>query len=155
MIDPHILFSAASMVALLAWVPLLLSLFVPALRRWTWTMTGLVIPGIIAMAYVLLIATGIKEVGGTDFGSLPEIRRVFANDAALAAGWLHYLAFDTVVGTWIARDGTGRGIAPLLLLPCALLTFLFGPAGLLLYLLVRLIHRGRPAAALDPMPERS
>lgn len=143
MIDPNTAFSLASLIALIAWIPLLLSLFVPAMRRWTWTATGLVVPGIIAIAYVVLIAAGIGGVGGTDFGSLPEIRRVFANDAALAGGWLHYLAFDMVVGTWIARDGTRRGVPAWLLLPCALLTFLFGPAGFLLYLIARTLPRPR------------
>ena len=145
MINPHAAFRIASLVALLAWLPLAASPFLPAIRGWTWRLTGLVVPGLIAIAYVALIATGIGEVGGTDFGSLPEIRRLFANDAALAAGWLHYLAFDMVVGTWVARDGTARGIPALLLLPCLVLTFLFGPAGLLLYLLVRLAYRNRPS----------
>ncbi len=143
MIDPNAAFSLAGLLALVAWVPLLVSLFVPAIRDWTWRATGLLVPGLIAVAYVALIATGIRDVGGTDFGSIPEIRRVFANDAALAAGWLHYLAFDMVVGTWIARDGTARAIPALMLLPCALLTFLFGPAGLLLYLLARWAFRHR------------
>jgi hypothetical protein len=137
MIDPNTAFSLASLLALIAWIPLLIALFVPAMRRRTWQATGLAVPGIIAIAYVALIVAGIKAAGGTDFGSLAEIRRVFANDAALAAGWLHYLAFDMVVGTWIARDGTRRGIPALLLLPCAVMTFLFGPAGLLLYLIAR------------------
>lgn len=143
--DPNAIFSLASLLALLAWVPLLIALFVPAIRGWTWTATGMIVPGVIAAFYVVLIARGVTEAGGTDFGSLAEIRRVFANDTALAAGWLHYLAFDMVVGTWIARDGTRRGIQPLLLLPCALLTFLFGPAGLLLYLIIRLTIRQRAA----------
>lgn len=143
MIDPHAAFSAAGLLALLSWLPLLASLFIPAMRLWTWRATGLIVPGILAIAYVALIAAGIAEVGGTDFGSLPEIRRVFANDSALAAGWLHYLAFDMVVGTWIARDGTERRVPPLLLLPCLILTFLFGPAGFLLYLLARTFLRNR------------
>jgi hypothetical protein len=142
-IDPNTAFSLAGLLALLAWLPLLVSLFVPAIRQWTWRVTGLVVPGVIAVFYVILIATGVSEVGGTDFGSIAEVRRVFANDAALAAGWLHYLAFDMVVGTWIARDGSERGVPPLLLLPCLILTFLFGPAGLLLYLPLRTFLRDR------------
>lgn len=143
MIDPNTAFALAGLLALLAWIPLLVALFVPSIRRWTWRATGLLVPGIIAIIYVVLIATGIQAVGGTDFGSIAEVRRVFANDAALAAGWLHYLAFDMVVGTWIARDGTARRIPALILLPCALLTFLFGPAGLLLYLAARSAFRNR------------
>ena len=147
MIDPNAAFSIAGLAALLAWAVLLISLFAPSLRERIWLATGLVIPASIGVAYVILIATGIGQVGGTDFGSIAEVRRVFANDTALAAGWLHYLAFDMAVGTWIARDGTARGITPLRLLPCMILTFLFGPAGLLLYALVRLASRRRATQA--------
>jgi hypothetical protein len=143
--DPNALFSLANLVALISWLPLAASPFLPAIRKWTWLATGLIIPSVIAVAYIVLIAAGLGEVGGTDFGSLPEIRRVFADDSALAAGWLHYLAFDMVVGTWVARDGTGRGVPALILLPCLILTFLFGPAGFLLYVLARLAFRNRAA----------
>jgi hypothetical protein len=143
--DPNALFSLASMVALISWLPLAASPFLPAIRKWTWLATGLIIPSIIAVAYIVLIAGGLGEVGGTDFGSLPEIRRVFANDSALAAGWLHYLAFDMVVGTWVARDGTSRSVPALILLPCLVLTFLFGPMGFLLYVLARFAFRSRAA----------
>ena len=69
---------------------------------------------------------------------------MFASDSALVAGWFHYLAFDLFVGTWIVRDGLERKLHPLLILPCLPLTFLFGPAGLLLFLILRLALRGRP-----------
>ena len=143
--DPNALFSLAGLVALISWLPLAASPFLPAIREYTWLATGLIVPSLIAVAYVVLIAAGLGEVGGSDFGSLAEIRRVFADDSAMAAGWLHYLAFDMVVGTWVARDGTGRGFPALLLLPCLVLTFLLGPAGFLLYVLVRLAFRNRAA----------
>jgi hypothetical protein len=139
------LFSLAGLIALIAWLPLAASLFLPAIRDWTWRITGLIVPSLIAVGYIVLIVTGLGEVGGTDFGSLAEIRRVFASDSALAAGWLHYLAFDMVVGTWIAREGTRRGVPALLLLPCLVLTFLFGPVGFLLYVFARLAFRERLA----------
>lgn len=146
MIDPNSAFSIAGLVVLPAWAALLVSLFVPAIRERTWLVTAWLIPGAIAVAYVVLIAAGMGEVGGTDFGSIAEVRRVFASDAALAAGWLHYLAFDMVVGTLIARDGIARGVPALLLVPALVLTFLFGPAGLLLHILLRLAFRGRQRA---------
>ena len=55
-----------------------------------------------------------------------------------------------ILGAWIVRDGIARDIAgwkALLLIPCLVLTFLFGPAGLLLYLLLRLVFRRRPETA--------
>jgi ABA4-like protein len=56
---------------------------------------------------------------------------------ALLAGWTHYLAFDLFIGGWEVRDAQARGIPHLLVVPALVLTFLFGPAGLLLYLAIR------------------
>ena len=58
-------------------------------------------------------------------------------------GWTHYLAFDLFIGGWEVRDAQSRGISHLLVVPALVLTFLFGPAGLLLYLAVRWLARQR------------
>ena len=62
------------------------------------------------------------------------MRRLFGDEALLLAGWVHYLAFDLFVGSWEVRDAQRLGIPHLLVVPCLVLTFLFGPVGLLLYL---------------------
>ncbi len=141
MLDPQTAFSLAGAVASLCWLALAASLFIPPLRRWIWRITGAIVPGAIAVAYIVLLHQGWGKTPGGGFGSIAAVRALFANDAALAAGWLHYLAFDLFVGTAIARVGLGRGIHPLLLLPCLPLTFMVGPAGLLLFLLIELVHR--------------
>lgn len=58
--------------------------------------------------------------------------------------WVHFLAFDVFVGRWAYLDSRERGVHPLVMAPVLLLTFLFGPLGLLAYLVVRTV-RGRPA----------
>ena len=140
MLDPATAFDLAGLLAMLGWLGLLVSLFVAASRRVAWPAARIAVPALLAIAYILLIADGLGAEGG-GFGSIEEVRALFADDSALAAGWLHYLAFDLFVGAWITRDGVGRGLHPLLVLPCLPLTFLFGPAGLLLYFLVRLLRR--------------
>ena len=50
---------------------------------------------------------------------------------------MHYLAFDLFVGSWEVSDARKRGVHHLLVIPCLLATFMAGPAGLVLYLLVR------------------
>lgn len=144
MLPPDLVFSTANTVALPCWLALLLTLFVPTLRRWIWPITGLVVPALLGSAYILLIWQGFAESSGGGFGSIGEVRTLFASDAALVAGWLHYLAFDLFIGTWIARTGLHERIHPLLLLlPCLPLAFLFGPAGLLLFLGMRLVALGK------------
>jgi len=137
MLDPATAFSLSGLLAMLGWAGLLLALFVKPARAYAWTAATIVIPALLAVAYVLLIQEGMRAVEGGGFGSIAEVRALFANDSALAAGWLHYLAFDLFVGSWIAREGPASGVPALLLIPCLALTFLFGPAGLLLFLILR------------------
>ncbi len=145
MIDPDTAFRLAGLLALLGWAGLLLSLFVGAARAVAWPAAQLIVPALLALAYILLLAGawGADDAAGGGFGSIAEVRALFANDAALAAGWLHYLAFDLFVGAWIVRDGLEVRVPRLLLIPCLALTFLFGPSGLLLYLVLRLAFRAR------------
>ena len=145
---PAALFGAANTLALAAWVGLALTLVVPRLRPQGWRATGVLLPALLAAAYVAALAAGVRGGAAGGFGSIGEVRALFANDWALAAGWVHYLAFDLVVGTWIARTGVAAGVPRLLLLPCLALTFLVGPAGLLAYLLLRaaVARRGAPRA---------
>lgn len=139
MLDPSTIFGLAGNLAMLGWLGLLVALFVRPARQYAWPAAQFVIPAILAIGYILLIwqGRGGFEQGG--FSSLEAVRALFANDAALAAGWLHYLAFDLFVGAWISRDAAARGISPLIVLPCLPLTFLFGPAGLLPYLAARAV----------------
>jgi hypothetical protein len=136
---PAPLFSVASALALLCWLALAGSLFVPRIRSGVGHVTGLAVPAVLAVAYVVLISRGFAEAPTGGFGSIEAVRALFASDAALTAGWLHYLAFDLFVGTFIARNGIEARVPGLLLLPCLALTFLFGPAGLLLFLILRFV----------------
>lgn len=129
-LDPDAAFRLGGLLATAGWAALALS---PPGRRWTprvWQLTGWWLPLVLALGYGVLIAL---HWGPGGFGSLAEVRLLFERDGLLAAGWIHYLAFDLFVGTWIARDAAARGLRHLLVLPCLLLTFLFGPAGLLAY----------------------
>ncbi len=139
MLDPAATFSLATLLVVAGWLGLIVSLFVRQVRPFAWTAAQVIVPALLAGAYVLLLFNGREAFAEGGFGSLEEVRTLFANDSALAAGWLHYLAFDLFVGAWITRDGAERRVPALLILPCLPLTFMFGPAGLLLYFALRLI----------------
>lgn len=141
MLDPATAFSLTGPLVLAAWAGLILSIFAARVRPIAWTAAQFLVPAILALAYVLLIWGGRSAFEEGGFGSIAEIRALFANDSALVAGWFHYLAFDLFVGSWIVRDGLESSVPRLLLVPCLLLTFLFGPTGLLLYLAFRLGFR--------------
>lgn len=149
--SPDTVFGAASSLAMLGWAALVLS---PARARWAGSarlFAGRVVPLLLAVAYVVLFARNGMADGG--YGSLAEVRRLFAVPELLAAGWLHYLAFDLFVGAWIAERGGSLGVPHLVLLPLLALTFLFGPAGLLAFVVLRGLvpawrrHQGNAIAA--------
>ena len=130
---PDQIFSFVNFVALSSWVLLAL---LPR-RRWVANvLAGMAVPAFLAAVYVAIIAT--KWAGSSGgFTSLSAVATLFSNPWLLLAGWTHYLAFDLFVGSWEVRDARDRGIPHLLVLPCLALTFLFGPAGWLLYLAMR------------------
>ena len=131
--SPEQLFSIANAVAALSW--LLLALL--PRRRWvTETVTGRAVPALFAILYAGLLASTFGRVDG-GFSTLAGVAALFTNRWLLLAGWVHYLAFDLLVGTWEVRDAQGRGIPHLLVVPCLFLTFMFGPAGWLLYIALR------------------
>lgn len=132
-------FSLANLAALCGWVLLIATLFFERLRAPGWAIAGRWLPAGFGVAYLALIATSFGGDGG--FDSLESVRALFADDRALLAGWLHYLAFDLFVGRWIAERGVARGRSPILLIPAMLATFLLGPVGLFAALLLGLFER--------------
>jgi hypothetical protein len=130
---PNQLFSLVNLIALCAWVLLAL---VPR-RRWvTDIVAGLAVPVLLATVYVVIVATNWGSSSG-GFSSLPAVVLLFSNPWLLLAGWIHYLAFDLLIGSWEVHDAHDRGIPRLIVLPCLVLTFLFGPAGWLVYQALR------------------
>lgn len=149
MLDPATCFKLGGQLAMLGWLGLIVSLFVERVRPITQIAARFAFPTLLAIAYGLLIRAGFAQAPDGGFGSIAQVRALFASDSALTAGWLHYLAFDLFVGSWIAADGLQRRVPALLILPCLPLTFLFGPLGLLLYLALRLtLQRRQPAEIL-------
>ena len=71
------------------------------------------------------------------FGSLRQLSQLFENPHVLLAGWIHYLAFDLFIGSWEVRDAQQSGIHHLFVVPCLVFTFMLGPAGLVLYFVIR------------------
>ena len=76
-----------------------------------------------------------------DVMTLAGLREIFGDDWVFAAAWTHYLAFDMVVGAWIARDSVRLGIPWPLRTVALVLTFLAGPVGFLVHLVGRGLRR--------------
>lgn len=107
-----------------------------AAPRWQWThrLCSLAVPLTLAGIYIWLLSAGMDMA---DFNSLSGVMKLFQNPRMVVAGWVHYLAFDLFIGAWETRDAMKHGIPRWSLFPCQFLTLMFGPVGLMMYLLVR------------------
>jgi len=136
---PERLFALVNGIALGSWLLLVL---LPRQRWVTEIVTARLVPGAFAAIYIaVVVSTFGRSEGG--FSTLAGVSLLFRDDWMLLAGWMHYLAFDLLIGTWEVRDAQQQGLPHLLVVPCLLLAFLFGPAGWLLYMLLRWGHRAR------------
>lgn len=130
---PETIFLIGNQLAVVGWLILLLSWFVPFLRVFV---RAAVIPLLFAVAYTAVVVGTFGGSGG-DFSSLAGVMKLFTSPWAVTAGWIHYLAFDMFVGMWEFHDAKKHGIPFWIMVPCWFLTFMFGPVGLLLYVLAR------------------
>lgn len=130
---PDQLFSLAGALVLPQWL-----LFAIAPRwRWSqWLARHPVIPILLSLLYLALVISHFREAKG-DFKSLDGVASLFQNRYALLAGWVHYLAFDLLIGGWETLQSVERNIPQWLLIPCLLLTFMLGPIGFLLFFAIR------------------
>jgi hypothetical protein len=142
--NQEVLFSLSSGIALLAWLALAASPHSARRTPRVRLIAGQAVPLVFATLYVALFATAGMGDGGYD--SLASVQRLFQVPGLLLAGWLHYLAFDLFVGAWIADRAGALGMPQLAVLPLLGLTFLFGPAGLLAFALLRMFWLRRTRA---------
>jgi hypothetical protein len=129
------IFSQGNSFVLLGWI---LLIFLP---KWKYTQS-IVLHGIIlllAIVYTILIAQGIHEFKPDSFSTLANVKALFQNDNAVAAGWLHYLAFDLFVGAYVVRKSIQLGISRWVYTPILPFCFMFGPVGYLLFFIVKTI----------------
>jgi len=141
----ELIFAIANPLAMVGWLGL--AAF-PGRKVVVDGISGIAIPALLALAYAGLIAAFFAGSDG-GFGSIEAVRALFQSDALLVAGWLHYLAFDLFVGAWQVRTARAEGIPHLLVIPCLVLTFLFGPLGFLVFLILRAAFGRRLTLAME------
>ena len=96
----------------------------------------------IALGYIYFLSITYGTFSA-DFSSLNGLTEMFqnANPQGVAAGWLHYLAFDFWVGCWMLKNSQEKAVKhPWMILPL-LCTFMLGQVGVLIYSLVLLGHK--------------
>jgi hypothetical protein len=146
------IFKFTCFTALLGWLVLFLLPFWPVAAFSPQSFVVGIVALLLSIAYVYLVFLGKRhddpdhKIRGS-FWSLKGIINLFKTPRIVLAGWVHYLVFDLMVGLFIVTNAAHYNISHWLLLPCLFLTMMFGPAGLLLYLLLRFVLTGDYFAA--------
>ena len=137
MIDPGLAYKLINVLVVPAWALLILA------PRWSWTdkiVHAVFYPLMFGVIYVTYLSLGVffghsnPEAG---FSTIEAVGALFSHPVGLLTGWAHYLVFDLFVGAWIARDAKRRDLRHAFVIPCLFFTFMFGPLGLLLYVIIR------------------
>jgi heme A synthase len=134
--SPDTIFQICSTIAMIGW--LLLIIVSPFLQGIDKFLISVIIT-LFCIVYAWLIFQVFSPADMKSFGSLDGVMTLFQNKTLVTAGWVHYLAFDLMTGIWIKKNSMKYGISHWILIPCLFFTFMLGPLGLLLYLLIRTI----------------
>jgi Domain of unknown function (DUF4281) len=144
------LFRLSSLLVLPFWALMIL------LPRWRWTpriMRSPLASFAPAVLYVALVLPRLGEIWpAVSQPTLAGVAALLGTPAGSTITWVHFLAFDLFVGRWIYLDSRERRVSAWLMAPVLFLTLMLGPAGFLLYLILRSVAAMSPALARAPLP---
>ncbi len=112
-----------------------------AAPRWRWTeriVRSWWIAAVPAVAYGVLVVPQLPTLLPLlAKPTLEQIAPLLGTPAAATIAWLHFLTFDLFVGRSVFLDAKERGLGWWVTSPVLLTVLMVGPAGFLVYLLVR------------------
>jgi hypothetical protein len=135
------LFGLTNGIAVIAWAALILGPRRPLLLSFVLYLGVGLLCLIYATLFISLLVGWVDPVRdgaapALDY-SVKGLRAFFMSDGGIVVGWTHYLALDLFTGLWVARDGDAKRIGRLVQAPILFATFMAGPLGLLIWLIVR------------------
>ncbi|MBT8320605.1 MAG: DUF4281 domain-containing protein [Eudoraea sp.] len=130
-------FSIANIMAFLMWI---LMIILPKWKATRFLIDNKVIPILLSFLYAFYLIHSLLSGPAMDFGSLQAVMDLFTSENAVLAGWLHYLAFDLLVGMWMLDQNKTLKIHQAIMIPCLAGTFMMGPIGFLLFMIVRRMY---------------
>jgi|688.fasta_scaffold770181_2 hypothetical protein len=93
------------------------------------------IPLCLAALYAIVIGISFANPSGAggNFSTLEGVKALFTSDIAVLAGWIHYLAFDLLVGRYIFKQAAKMKANRIVVSVCLFFTLMFGPVGFLIF----------------------
>ncbi|MBT8324786.1 MAG: DUF4281 domain-containing protein [Winogradskyella sp.] len=134
--SPSEVFSIVNLLAMPMWI---LMIIVPNWKVTRFLVDYKIIPVMLSFIYAFYIISSMLGGSAMDFGSLESVMQLFTVENAVLAGWVHYLAFDLLVGMWMLDENRTLKIHPILMAPCLLGAFMLGPVGFLLFMGLRAV----------------
>ncbi len=106
---------------------------------------SIILPLILSTTYIYILYQAILlDESLTDifklYLSLDDLYTVFATESFLLVFWLHFLALNLFLGSWISRDGVKYSIPRGLVFIPMMLVYFTGPIGLALYWIMRVFY---------------
>ncbi|MCP1383960.1 ABA4-like family protein [Runella salmonicolor] len=116
----------------------LLMIVAPRWRVTQWLVRSYLIPVLLACMYAYFIFSG-GPLNFNDFSTFEGVKSLFSKggDGAVLAGWIHYLAFDLVAGSFVLKDSQEKNIPHGWIILPLFFCFMLGPIGLLAYWVIR------------------
>ena len=120
-------------------------LIIPNSKVTHFFVNSIIVPLILSTAYIyVLYQTILLEEPILDifnlYLSLDNLYTVFATENFLLIFWIHFLALNLFIGSWVSRDGFKYGMSRGLILVPLVLIYFSGPIGLVLYWIVRVFY---------------
>ena len=141
----ELLFRASNFLVLPIWALMII------LPRRRWAERIIRSPLVSAAPAVLYAALVLPRLGAiwpaVSRPTLTGLEAILGSPAGATIAWVHFLAFDLFVGRWMYLDSRERRVSPWLMAPVLFLTLMLGPAGFLLYLVVRNTRAASPTSA--------
>ena len=105
-------------------------------------LNSIVLPLILSTAYIYVIYQSILLDESLInifklYLSLDNLYTIFSVESFLLVFWLHFLALNLFLGSWMARDGVKYNLPRGLVVVPLILVYFTGPIGLILYWFIR------------------
>ena len=141
----EVIYLWANLIVLPLWI---LLIFLPSSNLSKVLINSITIPLLFSIAYIyaayqiFLLEIPIYNAFNL-YQGLDELYALFADEGFLLIFWLHFLAINLFVGSWIARDGVRNNIGKKIIFLPLIITYFTGPLGLLLYWIIRMLFARR------------
>ena len=123
----------------------LMLIFIPNHMMVKVLINSIILPLILAIAYsYVAYQIVIEQSSFTEFfdlyRGLENLYVLFSNENFLLVFWLHFLAINLFIGSWLSRDAAKLGIAKKLAAFPLIIIYFCGPLGLVLYWFLRIFY---------------